>query len=327
MWKSCAIVPGSVQTWRAFRSTEQDNWQDHWQGIQMSEFTINRHGMTAARPEPGLYVVSTPIGNLQDITLRALETLAGCELIACEDTRVTARLLARYGIETPRRAYHEHNAEIAGPAILDMVRDGKPVALVSDAGTPLVSDPGQRLVASARSAGLPVFAIPGASAPLAALAASGLPTDRFTFAGFLPPRQAARRKALETFRENHGTLVFFEGPSRLDAALDDMAAVFGGNHRACVARELTKMHEEFRSAPLAELAQHYRDHPSRGEIVILVWPLEPASGPDPDAVLKNLMQTMSVSRAAAEAAKLTGRPRRELYQRALELSEEGNEAR
>ncbi|MCB1384927.1 MAG: 16S rRNA (cytidine(1402)-2'-O)-methyltransferase [Nitratireductor sp.] len=286
----------------------------------MTHFTIRQQTFAAAPLEPGVYVVATPIGNLGDVTLRALETLAAADLIACEDTRVTGKLLVRYAIDTPRRAYHEHNADREGPALLDLVASGKAVALASDAGTPLISDPGQRLVAQARGRGLPVFALPGASAPLAALAAAGLPTSRFTFAGFPPPRQGARRAELARFSENQGTLVFFEGPSRLAATLADMAEVFGPAHTGCVARELTKLHEEFRTGPLADLAEHYAAHPPRGEIVILVAPLEAGEAPDPETLLRELLQTMSVSRAAAEAARLTGGRKRDLYQLALRLA-------
>ena len=290
-------------------------------GRVMSAFVIHGKQFTAPSLEGGLYVVATPIGNLGDITIRALEVLAACDVIACEDTRVTGKLLSRYGIETKRRPYHEHNAEREGPKLLELLRQGQSVALVSDAGTPLISDPGQRLVTPARQEGFPVIAIPGASAPLTALAASGLPATRFTFAGFLPPRKGARLAFLSAFTESHGTLVFFEGPSRLAATLADMAEAFGAEHGACVARELTKLHEEFRSAPLVELATHYREHPPRGEIVILVEPLDGAEEADGETVLRELLETMNVSRAAAEAARLTGRPRRELYQLALQISE------
>ena len=291
----------------------------------MSAFVIHGKEFMAPAQEGGLYVVATPIGNLGDITIRALEILAACDVIACEDTRVTGKLLSRYGIATKRRPYHEHNAEREGPKLLELLHEGQSVALVSDAGTPLISDPGQRLVASAREAGIPVTAIPGASAPLAALAASGLVTGRFTFAGFLPPKKGARQAALATFAESHGTLVFFEGPSRLAASLADMAETFGSDHRGCVARELTKLHEEYRAGPLEELAAHYRENPPKGEIVILVEPLAGAGEADRETVLRELLETMNVSRAAAEAARLTGLPKRELYQAALRISEETRE--
>ncbi|WP_075995359.1 16S rRNA (cytidine(1402)-2'-O)-methyltransferase [Salaquimonas pukyongi] len=286
----------------------------------MTTFIIHGKDFEAPALESGLYVVATPIGNLGDITIRALQTLAACDVIACEDTRVTGKLLSRYAITTRRRPYHEHNADKEGLKLIALLREGQSVALVSDAGTPLISDPGQRLVAAALQEGMPVIAIPGASAPLTALSGSGLFAGRFTFAGFLPPKQGARQATLSEFTQTHGTLIFFEGPSRLAATLKDMAAVFGEDHGACVARELTKLHEEFRSAPLAQLAAHYREHPPKGEIVILVKPLVTSAQVDGETVLRELLETMNVSRAAAEAARLTGRPKRELYQLALHVS-------
>lgn len=268
-----------------------------------------------------LYVVATPIGNLGDFSQRAEQTLRSVDAICAEDTRHSRPMLQQFGIEKPLIALHDHNEQAQAPALVERLRQGQSLALISDAGTPLISDPGQRLVTPARQEGFPVIAIPGASAPLTALAASGLPATRFTFAGFLPPRKGARLAFLSAFTESHGTLVFFEGPSRLAATLADMAEAFGAEHGACVARELTKLHEEFRSAPLVELAAHYREHPPRGEIVILVEPLDGAEEADGETVLRELLETMNVSRAAAEAARLTGRPRRELYQLALQISE------
>ncbi len=288
----------------------------------MGSYMIGVKEFSAAKPAAGLYVVSTPIGNLSDITLRALETLAGADIIACEDTRVTAKLLKRYGISAKRTAYHEHNAEREGPLLLEAVRAGKVVALASDAGTPLISDPGQRLVAEAKREGLPVFPIPGASAPIAALTASGLPTDCFTFAGFLPSKTSQRTSVLQSYRGHAATLMFFESPARLVASLTDMAAVYGGERIACVCRELTKMHEEARRASLADLVAHYTQTPPKGEIVIVLAPEVEGETPDPETLLAELLQTMSVSRAAGEAAKLTGLPKRELYNRALKLAED-----
>lgn len=283
-------------------------------------FQIGSATIPAKKPEVGLYIVSTPIGNLGDITLRALETLASADVIACEDTRTTAKLLNRYAIRAERVAYTEHNADMAGPKLLARVAAGEVVALVSDAGTPLVSDPGQRLVAEAKRQGLPVFAIPGASAPLAALAASGLPTDRFTFAGFIPGKKGERARFLETCAAGPGTTILFESPNRLAATLEAMIAAYGPDRRACVARELTKLHEETRLAPLGVLLPHYTANPPRGEIVIVLGPPEDGSGEvDMDAMLLDLLKTHSVSRAAAEAAKLSGLGKRDLYQRALEL--------
>ena len=205
---------------------------------------------------PGLYVVSTPIGNLRDITLRALDILASADVVCAEDTRVAHKLLNAFGVSARLRPYHDHNGAQARPALLNELRTGARIALMSDAGTPLISDPGYKLVREAAEQGTPVYAIPGASAPLAALASSGLPTDRFTFAGFPPPKSSARKRFLSEMKSAHGTLIFFEGPSRLAASLADMAEVFGPRP-AVVARELTKKFEESRRATLSELAAHY----------------------------------------------------------------------
>jgi len=270
---------------------------------------------------PGLYLVATPIGNLGDVTLRALSVLRRVDRIFCEDTRVTARLLARYGITTPLGLYHDHNAEQARPAILAALRRGERVALVSDAGTPLVSDPGYKLVQAAHVENLPVTAIPGPSAALTALILSGLPSDVFLFAGFLPPRQAARRRALERWSALEATLMFFESTPRLARCLADMTELLG-DRRAAVARELTKLHEEIRRGRLADLAAHYREAgPPRGEAVIVVGPPEP-SEPDRAAIdtrLRAALAELGVRDAAAKLAVETGLPRSELYRRALAI--------
>lgn len=275
-----------------------------------------------ARPLPAaLYLVATPIGNLGDVTLRALETLAAADVLACEDTRVTRTLLTRYGISRRTTAYHEHNADEAGPRLIEAIAQGRSVALVSDAGTPLVSDPGFRLVTVAIEAGLPVVPIPGASAVLAALAASGLPTDAFFFAGFLPAKDGQRRTRLAELAEVPGTLVFFESPHRLSASLATMAETLGARD-AAVCRELTKRFEEVRRGSLEELANHYEAGEARGEIVICVAPplaAEPPSAETLDALLRELASTMSVSKAAAEAARRTGARKQDLYQRLLAL--------
>ncbi len=290
-----------------------------------NDFQIGSARLPARKPAPGLYVVSTPIGNLRDITLRALEVLASADIIACEDTRTTAKLLNRYAISRERIAYNEHNADSIGPRLLERVVRGEVVALVSDAGTPLVSDPGQRLVAAAKQQQLAVFPIPGASAPLAALAASGLPTELFTFAGFIPSRQGERQDFLEQFRDSPATLVFFESPNRLAATLAVLAGIMGTARKACIARELTKLHEETRLAALGDLAVHYSENPPKGEIVIVLAPAAAGGGElDVDALLLDLLKDNSLSRAAAEAATLSGRSKRDLYQRALELSRETN---
>jgi len=282
----------------------------------------------ARRPEatlsPGLYLVATPIGNLGDVTLRALAVLRGVDRIFCEDTRVTARLLARYDIAAPLDLYHDHNAERARPAILAALRRGERMALVSDAGTPLICDPGYKLVRAAVSENLPVTAIPGPSAALTALILSGLPPDAFLVAGFLPSRREARRRALERWPTLEASLVFFEGASRLVECLGDMAELLG-NRPAAVARELTKLHEEIRRGRLADLAAHYQDAgPPRGEVVIVIGPPEPPA-PDHatvDARLRAALAELGVRDATAQVAAETGLPRRELYRRALAIRRE-----
>ncbi|HEY2229434.1 MAG TPA: 16S rRNA (cytidine(1402)-2'-O)-methyltransferase [Xanthobacteraceae bacterium] len=272
---------------------------------------------------PGLHVVATPIGNLRDITLRALETLAAADLIACEDTRVTRKLVAHYGVATPLTPYHEHNAAQARPKILARLAAGGAVALVSDAGTPLISDPGFKLVRAARAAGHAVTALPGASAVLAALTVSGLPTDRFVFEGFLPPREGQRRKRIEEIKSIAATLVLFETGPRIAAALADLAAGLGPRE-AAVCRELTKLYEEVRHGDLESLAAEYAAGAEpRGEIVIVIAPrATPASdAPDLDALLRQALARVSVKEAVGEIAAVTGRPRREVYQRALTLSQ------
>ncbi len=256
-----------------------------------------------------------------DITIRVLETLAGCDLIACEDTRVTGKLLRHYGIKTKTVSYHEHNASAAGPRIIEDLKAGKSVVQVSDAGTPLVSDPGSRLIDLALEAGIPVWPLPGATAPVTALIASGLPSEVWTFAGFLPTKSGARKAKLETLSAIPSTLIFFESPNRVDKALNDMVEVFGPGRKACVARELTKLHEDVATGTLAELAEKYSNNPTKGEIVILISPPTHKEIMDTESLLLELMRTMSVSKAAAEAAILTGNSKRDLYQQALILKE------
>lgn len=277
----------------------------------------------AARPlEPALYLVATPIGNLGDITIRALETLAGADVLACEDTRVTRVLLDRYGIENRPYAYHEYNADEAGARLLAALEAGKSVALVSDAGTPLVSDPGYRLGQLAIEAGHRVVPIPGASAPLAALVGSGLPNDAFLFAGFLPTKDKAKRDRLRELAKVPATLIFFESPHRIGDTLVAAADELGIDRPASVCRELTKTFEEFRRGPLGDLASDYADRTVKGEIVLVIGPPAPDAAPDAadvDSLLAELSNTMPTAKAATEAAKLTGLPRKELYQRLLEL--------
>jgi 16S rRNA (cytidine1402-2'-O)-methyltransferase len=283
----------------------------------------------AAKPlSPGLYVVATPIGNLGDISLRALQTLAAADVIACEDTRVSRVLTARYGIATRLLAYHDHNAEAQRPKLLWLLAEDKAVALISDAGTPLVSDPGYRLVNDVLEAGHAVIPIPGASAMLAGLVASGLPSDTFLFGGFLPPKEAARAKRLALLAATPATLIFYESPQRLAASLAAMAEVLGGDRKAAVARELTKAFETVRRDTLSALSARYADEPTpKGEIVVLIGPPE-AHAPaeeEIEALLAKLLETHSVREAATEAASRTGLPRRELYTRALALKGEGGD--
>lgn len=278
---------------------------------------------------PGLYIVATPIGNLDDVSLRMLATLAGVDLIACEDTRVTGKLLRRYGILTNWTAYHEHNARRVLPRLIEALQDGGSVALVSDAGTPLISDPGHRLVEAVLAAGLPVTSIPGPAAAIVALTLAGLPTDRFLFAGFLAPRSAARRRDLAELAGIPASLVFYEAPHRLAAALADMSDILG-YREAAVARELTKLHEEVRRGSLAELAAAYADAPPRGEIVVIVAPPGDSAAADDAAALddrlRDALATMSVRDAAAAVAAATGAKRRTVYARALALAADSDAA-
>ncbi len=271
-----------------------------------------------------LVVVATPIGNLGDITHRAVDSLRDADVIACEDTRVTAKLLSAYDIHTPMLAYHEHNAARVRPQLIERLRQGQVVALVSDAGTPLVSDPGYKLVEALIAEGIPVTAAPGASALLTALVLSGLPSDRFLFAGFLPVKSTARRAEIRSLAAVPATLIFYEAPPRIAKLLEDLLAVLGPRP-AAVARELTKRFEEVRRGPLAELAAHYADAPQpKGELVVLVGAPElgatgTASDADLDTALTAAMATLSVKEAAALVAAETGVPRRVTYARALKL--------
>jgi 16S rRNA (cytidine1402-2'-O)-methyltransferase len=284
------------------------------------------HGLTIEAPvlPAGLYVVATPIGNLRDMTVRGLETLAAADLIACEDTRVTRKLTDRYGIATPLTPYHDHNAEEARPRLLQRIAGGAAVALVSDAGTPLISDPGFKLAREARAAGHAVTALPGASSVLAALTVCGLPTDRFLFEGFLPAKEGQRRKRIAELRLIPATLVLFETGPRLAAALADLAAALGPRG-ATICRELTKLHEETRRGDLVALAAEQADAGEpRGEIVIVIAPPAdaPADAADLDALLQQALARASVKDAVGEVAAVTGRPRREVYHRALALAQD-----
>jgi 16S rRNA (cytidine1402-2'-O)-methyltransferase len=280
--------------------------------------------LTAPKAVPGLHLVATPIGNLGDITLRALETLAAVDIIACEDTRITRRLTERYGISAELKPYHEHNAALARPKILQRLAQGASIALVSDAGTPLISDPGFKLVREVCAAGFAVVALPGPSSVLAALAVAALPTDRFFFEGFLPPKETARRARLTELARIEATLVMFESGSRVQDTLADLASIMG-DRDAAICREMTKLHEDIKRAPLARLAEAADTLETRGEFVLVIAPPADKAAMEVDEVDQLLRERLahdSVKDAVAHAVELSGRPRREIYARALELSKE-----
>src|SRR5579871_180173 len=288
-------------------------------------YAIEGQVLTAPKAEAGLYLVATPIGNLGDVTLRALETLAGVDLIACEDTRITRRLTEHYAIAAELTPYHEHNAASARPKILQRLAKGGSVALVSDAGTPLVSDPGFKLVREACAAGHAVVALPGPSSVLAALSVAALPTDRFFFDGFLPQKSAARRARLAELARIDATLVVFESGHRLPETLCDLANIMGARE-AAICRELTKLHEEIRRATLPQLAQDADQRETRGEFVLVIGrPLANAdklSAEALDDLLREALLHGSVKDAVAHALELSGRPRREVYARALAIAKQ-----
>jgi 16S rRNA (cytidine1402-2'-O)-methyltransferase len=286
-------------------------------------YVVAGHAIEAPPLSAGLHLVATPIGNLRDITLRALEVLASAHVIACEDTRVTRKLLEHYCIATPLTQYHEHNAESARPKLLARLAAGDSIALVSDAGTPLISDPGFKLVRAAQAAGSPVTALPGASAALAALVVAGLPTDRFFFEGFLPAKEGQRRARIAEIARIPSSLILYETGPRLERALSDLAVGLGARE-AAVCRELTKLYEEVRRGDLVTLTRDYASEtPPRGEIVIVIAPPAAEAGvPDADAIddmLRRALSRSSVKDAVGEVAAATGLPRREIYQRALAL--------
>ena len=280
-----------------------------------------RRGGGGSKPAAGLTLVATPIGNLGDISARALAVLSGADIIACEDTRLTGKLLSLLGLSAQLTPYHDHNADQARPALLARMREGQAVALVSDAGTPMISDPGWRLVRACRAEGIRVTAVPGASAVLTALQISGLPCDRFLFAGFLPNRASARRRVARELAQVPATLVFYESPNRLAESLADLAAVLGARE-AAVAREMTKLHEEVVPGDLFALANHYAERGApKGEVVIVVAPPVGTAGADAEEIDARLdavvAEGASVKDAAALVAAETGHPRREIYARAL----------
>ncbi len=286
----------------------------------------NKSGAAKSSLPPGLYVVATPIGNLGDISQRAIDTLRRVDLVACEDTRVTGVLLQRFAIATPMTPYHDHNADRARPEIMARMKAGEAVALVSDAGTPLISDPGYKLVRDCAEAGIPAIPLPGPSALLAALAVAALPTDRVLFSGFLPPKSGARREALMAIKALRATLVFYESPRRLAECLADMAAVLG-DREAAMCRELTKLHEEVRRGTLGTLAAAYASAQTpKGEVVLVVAGAsgEQAAADDAaiDRLLRDAFATMSVRDAAATVAEALNQPRRTVYARALALAKE-----
>ncbi|MEA2950110.1 MAG: rRNA (cytidine1402-2-O)-methyltransferase [Alphaproteobacteria bacterium] len=285
-------------------------------------YVLNGQSAMAPALAGGLYLVATPIGNLRDITVRALEVLAAADLIACEDTRVSRKLTDHYGLTTPLTPYHDHNAAEARPRLMARLAEGAAIALISDAGTPLVSDPGYKLVRAAREAGVSVTALPGASAVLAALTVSALPTDRFFFEGFLPAKEGQRRARIAELKRMPATLVLFESGPRIGATLADLAAELGARE-AAICRELTKLHEEVRRGDLLTLARHYAgEAETRGEFVIVIAPPDPDSheATDIDALLRAALARLSVKEAVAEIAAVTGEARREVYQRALALN-------
>jgi len=269
---------------------------------------------------PGLYIVATPIGNLSDLGPRAASVLSRAALIAVEDSRVTATLLRHIGVRRPMLPYHDHNADRVRPELIARMRS-EAIALVSDAGTPLISDPGYKLVREARAAGIPVTTIPGPCAAVAALTLAGLPTDRFLFAGFLPPKAGARASAIAELAAIRATLVFYESGPRLHAALTALAAGLG-EREAAVAREITKKFEETVTGTLSELAFRYAEAPPKGEIVIVVAPpgeAPPIGEAEVDSALREALAELSPSRAAAAVAERLGLPRRQVYERALAL--------
>ncbi len=279
-------------------------------------------------PQASLYVVATPIGNMGDISARAIATLKQVDIIACEDTRTSGKLLSNFGIDTQTWAYHEHNSEIQTPKIIEMVQRGVSVALISDAGTPLISDPGYQLLQAAHNAGVNVVPIVGACAAIAALSVAGLPSDKFSFLGFLPAKTHGRVKQLQKFASNTETLIFYEAPHRIEVSLNDMVTVFGANRPATLCRELTKTFETVKKATLGELADFVAadSNQQKGEIVLVVGGDINHTGDDlgvHDTLLLRLLDDLSVKKAAALASDITGVKKNALYQRLLELQKQG----
>jgi 16S rRNA (cytidine1402-2'-O)-methyltransferase len=290
---------------------------------------VAREQKQKSKAAPGLYVVATPIGNSRDITIRALDLLAQADIVACEDSRVTARLFNMHGITAKLLPYHDHNAPKVRPQLIERLKNGEIVALVSDAGTPLISDPGYKLVGEARAEGIMVTALPGPSALLAALASSGLPTDAFLFAGFLPSKDGARRRKITEYSGLRATLVFYEGASRLTKTLTALADILG-SRVGVVARELTKLYEEIRQDDLAALAAHYQNAgPPKGEIVILVAPPADVDQRFDDEKINRLLRRLLADHSLKDAVRLataeSGWRRRDVYDRALQLESMSHE--
>src|SRR5258705_4860150 len=301
------------------------NTTDGVTGTLARTFSLGGHVLTAPKAAPGLHLVATPIGNLGDITLRALETLAGVDIIACEDTRITRRLIERYAISAQLKPYHEHNAAMARPKILEKLAQGASIALVSDAGTPLISDPGFKLVREVCAAGHQVIALPGPSSVLSALLVAALPTDRFFFEGFLPAKEIARRARLVELKRIDATLVLFESGNRVQDTLRDLADIMGPRD-AAICREMTKMHEDIRRAPLSQLAHAADTLETRGEFVLVIGP--PPAGAqimaehELDELLRSSLKRESVKDAVAQAVEVSGRPRRAIDPPPLEMLNE-----
>ena len=288
-------------------------------------FVLHGCVIPAARLAPGLHLVATPIGNLGDISVRALQALAGADVILCEDTRHTGRLLAHFGIEARLLAYHDHNADAMRPKVLEMLKAGKSLALATDAGMPVVSDPGMKLVRDAAVAGHEVHCLPGPSAALAALAVSGLASDRFLFAGFAPARGGARRKWLNELADIEATVILFESPHRIVRALFDLAEIFGPRP-AALCRELTKLHEEVIRLPLDELARHMAARARiKGEITLVIAPPQKgAKETSAEEVLQALREALKdkpAGKAAAQVARRFGLPRRDVHDMAMKLKQ------
>ncbi len=300
---------------------------DHKQAASVSQsqshpkiqLAIQRSPLT-----PGLYPVSTPIGNLRDISLRALDVLASADLVLAEDTRRAQKLLSAYHLKPRIQAYHDHNVAKALPGVIKALQSGQSIALISDAGTPLINDPGYKLARACIAADIPVFAVPGASAPLAALVASGLPPDRFLYLGFLPPKQAARQAVLEKFSSLPATLIFFETAKRVEKTLIDMVAIIGGR-QVVIARELTKIYEDILRGTAKDLLARVQKKPLRGEIVLLIGPPDKEVAWSEDKVLAELLPLIGkygVKQAAGIIAKRAGMKKRDVYQIALLMKNE-----